>query len=157
MEPAGVHGSLFLGFMRLGFSLMLLKWIIVGSVQEYMPTNLVGSKGMGQDAFFLPKPSSFPKAKETSITTAAASAASVPLAAPLAGTGIGGSGGAAFLVVPYRITTHLTTITRAPTRFLGHHMPIWASPCSTTARGPAAPRSPGHLHGLLLFRRQLPG
>ncbi|XP_063089772.1 pro-neuregulin-3, membrane-bound isoform isoform X4 [Cavia porcellus] len=132
---------LFIGFVGLGLSLMLLKWIVVGSVQEYVPTDLVGSKGMGQDPFFLSKPSSFPKAMETTTTTTTA-AASAPPAAPSAGPGASSSGsgsGAASSRTPNRISTRLTTITRAPTRFPGHRVPIRASPRSTTARGPVAP------------------
>uniref|UniRef100_UPI000B539C80 pro-neuregulin-3, membrane-bound isoform n=1 Tax=Ictidomys tridecemlineatus TaxID=43179 RepID=UPI000B539C80 len=40
---------------------------------------------------------------------------------------------------PNRISTRLTTITRAPTRFPGHRVPIRASPRSTTARNTAVP------------------
>ncbi|XP_062070675.1 pro-neuregulin-3, membrane-bound isoform isoform X2 [Lepus europaeus] len=121
---------LFIGFIGLGLSLMLLKWIVVGSVQEYVPTDLVDSKGMGQDPFFLSKPSSFPKAMETTTTTTTTSTASP--ATPSAG-------GATSSRTPNRISTRLTTITRAPTRFPGHRVPIRASPRSTTARGTAAP------------------
>ncbi|XP_004641304.1 pro-neuregulin-3, membrane-bound isoform, partial [Octodon degus] len=123
---------LLIGCVGLGLSLMLLKWIVVGSVQEYVPTDLVGSKGMGQDPFFLSKPSSFPKAMETTTTTTA----TAPPATPSAGAG---AGGAASSRTPNRISTRLTTITRAPTRFPGHRVPIRASPRSTTARSSAAP------------------
>ncbi|CAD7675637.1 unnamed protein product [Nyctereutes procyonoides] len=119
---------LFIGFVGLGLSLMLLKWIVVGSVKEYVPTDLVDSKGMGQDPFFLSKPSSFPKAMETTTTTTATASPATPSA-----------GGAASSRTPNRISTRLTTITRAPTRFPGHRVPIRASPRSTTARGTAAP------------------
>ncbi|XP_074195809.1 pro-neuregulin-3, membrane-bound isoform isoform X9 [Rhinolophus sinicus] len=120
---------LFIGFIGLGLSLMLLKWIVVGSVKEYVPTDLVDSKGMGQDPFFLSKPSSFPKAMET--TTATTTSTTSP-ASPSAG-------GTASSRTPNRISTRLTTITRAPTRFPGHRVPIRASPRSTTARNTAAP------------------
>ncbi|XP_042546246.1 pro-neuregulin-3, membrane-bound isoform isoform X3 [Dipodomys spectabilis] len=126
---------LFIGFIGLGLSLMLLKWIVVGSVKEYVPTDLVDSKGMGQDPFFLSKPSSFPKAMETTTTTTATTSTTSP-ATPSAG---GGGGGAASSRTPNRISTRLTTITRAPTRFPGHRVPIRASPRSTTARNTAAP------------------
>ncbi|XP_048195123.1 pro-neuregulin-3, membrane-bound isoform isoform X3 [Perognathus longimembris pacificus] len=124
---------LFIGFIGLGLSLMLLKWIVVGSVKEYVPTDLVDSKGMGQDPFFLSKPSSFPKAMETTTTTTTTSTTAP--ATPSAGAG----GGAASSRTPNRISTRLTTITRAPTRFPGHRVPIRASPRSTTARNTAAP------------------
>ncbi|XP_009007877.2 pro-neuregulin-3, membrane-bound isoform isoform X4 [Callithrix jacchus] len=119
---------LFIGFIGLGLSLMLLKWIVVGSVKEYVPTDLVDSKGMGQDPFFLSKPSSFPKAMETTTTTTSTTSPATPSA-----------GGAASSRTPNRISTRLTTITRAPTRFPGHRVPIRASPRSTTARNTAAP------------------
>ncbi|XP_027386207.1 pro-neuregulin-3, membrane-bound isoform isoform X1 [Bos indicus x Bos taurus] len=119
---------LFIGFIGLGLSLMLLKWIVVGSVKEYVPTDLVDSKGMGQDPFFLSKPSSFPKAMETTTTTTSTTSPATPFA-----------GGAASSRTPNRISTRLTTITRAPTRFPGHRVPIRASPRSTTARNTAAP------------------
>ncbi|XP_057625731.1 pro-neuregulin-3, membrane-bound isoform isoform X10 [Chionomys nivalis] len=119
---------LFIGFIGLGLSLMLLKWIVVGSVKEYVPTDLVDSKGMGQDPFFLSKPSSFPKAMETTTTTTSTMSPATPSA-----------GGAASSRTPNRITTRLTTITRAPTRFPGHRVPMWASPRSTTARNTAVP------------------
>ncbi|XP_054585047.1 pro-neuregulin-3, membrane-bound isoform isoform X2 [Eptesicus fuscus] len=119
---------LFIGFIGLGLSLMLLKWIVVGSVKEYVPTDLVDSKGMGQDPFFLSKPSSFPKAMETTTATTSTTSPATPAA-----------GGAASSRTPNRISTRLTTITRAPTRFPGHRVPIRASPRSTTARNTAAP------------------
>ncbi|XP_012503434.1 PREDICTED: pro-neuregulin-3, membrane-bound isoform isoform X3 [Propithecus coquereli] len=119
---------LFIGFIGLGLSLMLLKWIVVGSVKEYVPTDLVDSKGMGQDPFFLSKPSSFPKAMETTTTTTSTTSPATPSAS-----------GAASSRTPNRISTRLTTITRAPTRFPGHRVPIRASPRSTTARNTASP------------------
>ncbi|XP_046690987.1 pro-neuregulin-3, membrane-bound isoform isoform X2 [Silurus meridionalis] len=62
---------LLIGFVGLGLSLMLLKWIVVGSVQDYVPTDLVGAKGIGQDPFSLAKPSALPKGPDstTSSTT----------------------------------------------------------------------------------------
>ncbi|XP_032463164.1 pro-neuregulin-3, membrane-bound isoform isoform X6 [Phocoena sinus] len=118
---------LFIGFIGLGLSLMLLKWIVVGSVKEYVPTDLVDSKGMGQDPFFLSKPSSFPKAMETTTTTTSTTSPATS------------AGSAASSRTPNRISTRLTTITRAPTRFPGQRVPIRASPRSTTARNTAAP------------------
>ncbi|XP_060781241.1 pro-neuregulin-3, membrane-bound isoform [Neoarius graeffei] len=62
---------LLIGFVGLGLSLMLLKWIVVGSVQDYVPTDLVNAKGIGQDPIFLSKPSALPKGPDsiTSSTT----------------------------------------------------------------------------------------
>uniref|UniRef100_A0A8C4YIX1 Uncharacterized protein n=1 Tax=Gopherus evgoodei TaxID=1825980 RepID=A0A8C4YIX1_9SAUR len=104
---------LFIGFIGLGLSLMLLKWIVVGSVKDYVPTELMDSKGIGQDPFFLSKPTTPPKSMETTTTTTSRT--------------------------PNRISTRLTTMTRAPTRFPGTRVPIRASPRSTTVRHTAAP------------------
>ncbi|XP_048060608.1 pro-neuregulin-3, membrane-bound isoform isoform X2 [Megalobrama amblycephala] len=60
---------LLIGFIGLGLSLMLLKWIVVGSVRDYVPTDLVDAKGIGQDPIFLSKPSTFPKGSDTTTTT----------------------------------------------------------------------------------------
>ncbi|XP_041739129.2 pro-neuregulin-3, membrane-bound isoform-like isoform X2 [Coregonus clupeaformis] len=63
---------LLIGFIGLGLSLMLLKWIVVGSVRDYVPTDLVDPKGIGQDPMFPPhlsKPSTFPKNSDTTPTT----------------------------------------------------------------------------------------
>lgn len=60
---------LLMGFVGLGLSLMLLKWIVVGSVQDYVPTDLVDAKGGGPDPFFLSKPSTLPKGSDTTTTT----------------------------------------------------------------------------------------
>ncbi|XP_006902572.1 PREDICTED: pro-neuregulin-3, membrane-bound isoform-like [Elephantulus edwardii] len=106
---------------------MLLKWILVGSVKEYVPTDLVDSKGIGQDPFFLSKPSSFPKAMET---TTASTLVTIPTTSV--------AGAAASSRTPNRISTRLTTFTRAPTRFPGHRVPIRASPRSTTSRNTVA-------------------
>ncbi|XP_060049674.1 pro-neuregulin-3, membrane-bound isoform isoform X2 [Erinaceus europaeus] len=121
---------LLIGFIGLGLSLMLLKWIVVGSVQEYVPTDLVDSKGMGQDPFFLSKPSSIPKAMETTTATPSTTSPATPSA---------GGGASSSSRTPNRISTRLTTITRAPTRLPGHRVPIRASPRATTARSTAAP------------------
>ncbi|XP_031434662.1 pro-neuregulin-3, membrane-bound isoform isoform X2 [Clupea harengus] len=58
---------LFIGFIGLGLSLMLLKWIVVGSVRDYVPTDLVNANG---HPIFLSKPSTFPKSFDTTTTTA---------------------------------------------------------------------------------------
>lgn len=63
---------LLIGFIGLGLSLMLLKWIVVGTVRDYVPTDLVDAKGIGQDPIFLSKPSGIPKSADTTTTTAAA-------------------------------------------------------------------------------------
>ncbi|XP_051507985.1 pro-neuregulin-3, membrane-bound isoform-like [Myxocyprinus asiaticus] len=60
---------LLIGFIGLGLSLMLLKWIVVGSVRDYLPTDLVDAKGIGQDPIFLSKPSTFPKGSDITTTT----------------------------------------------------------------------------------------
>lgn len=82
---------LVMGFVGLGLSLMLLKWIVVGSVQDYVPTDLVDPKGsIGQDPIFLSKPSAMPKGPDisTSTTTSVASTtAMVSTTTPLAADG----------------------------------------------------------------------
>lgn len=82
---------LVMGFVGLGLSLMLLKWIVVGSVQDYVPTDLVDPKGsIGQDPIFLSKPSAVPKGPDipTATTTSAASATATALTTtPLAADG----------------------------------------------------------------------
>lgn len=68
---------LVMGFVGLGLSLMLLKWIVVGSVQDYVPTDLVDPKGsIGQDPIFLSKPSAMPKGPDISTATTTTSSAS---------------------------------------------------------------------------------
>ncbi|XP_059929644.1 pro-neuregulin-3, membrane-bound isoform isoform X2 [Gadus macrocephalus] len=62
---------LLIGFIGLGLSLMLLKWIVVGTVRDYVPTDLVDANRIGQDPIFLSKPSGIPKIPETTTTTAA--------------------------------------------------------------------------------------
>ncbi|XP_018413902.1 PREDICTED: pro-neuregulin-3, membrane-bound isoform [Nanorana parkeri] len=105
---------LLIGFIGLGLSLMLLKWIVVGSVKDYVPPDLMDSKGIGQDPIFLSKPSSFPKSMETTTTTTTTR-------------------------TPNQISTRLTTTTRAPTRIPGSRVPIWANPRTTTVRHTVAP------------------
>lgn len=62
---------LLIGFIGLGLSLMLLKWIVVGTVRDYVPTDLVDANRIGQDPIFLSKPSGIPKSADTTTTTAA--------------------------------------------------------------------------------------
>ncbi|XP_026581101.1 pro-neuregulin-3, membrane-bound isoform-like, partial [Pseudonaja textilis] len=113
---------LFIGFVGLGLSLMLLKWIVVGSVQEYLPTELMDSKGIEQDPFFLSKqPTTPPKGGE-------------PAASP------GTDAAAAASQTPNRMSTRLTTMTKAPTRFPATRGPMRAiPPRTTTARHTLAP------------------
>ncbi|KAM5142351.1 pro-neuregulin-3, membrane-bound isoform [Mantella aurantiaca] len=105
---------LLIGFIGLGLSLMLLKWIVVGSVKDYVPPDLMDSKGIGQDPIFLSKPSSFPKSMETTTTTTTTR-------------------------TPNQISTRLTTTTRAPTRIPWSRAPIRPNPRTTTARHTVAP------------------
>ncbi|XP_047464797.1 pro-neuregulin-3, membrane-bound isoform [Mugil cephalus] len=82
---------LVMGFVGLGLSLMLLKWIVVGSVQDYVPTDLVDPKGsIGQDPIFLSKPSAMPKGPDISTVTttlAASTTEIVSTTTPLAADG----------------------------------------------------------------------
>ncbi|KAM4715096.1 pro-neuregulin-3, membrane-bound isoform [Anableps anableps] len=82
---------LVMGFVGLGLSLMLLKWIVVGSVQDYVPTDLVDPKSInGQDPIFLSKPSAMPKGPDVSTATtslAASTTAMVSTTTPLAADG----------------------------------------------------------------------
>ncbi len=82
---------LVMGFVGLGLSLMLLKWIVVGSVQDYVPTDLVDPKGsIGQDPIFLSKPSAMPKGPDISTATTTSAASTTALVAtttPLAADG----------------------------------------------------------------------
>ncbi|KAM9326780.1 pro-neuregulin-3, membrane-bound isoform [Gastrophryne carolinensis] len=105
---------LLIGFIGLGLSLMLLKWIVVGTVKDYVPPDLMDSKGIGQDPIFLSKPSSFPKSMETTTTTTTTR-------------------------TPNQISTRLTTTTRAPTRIPGSRVPIRVNPRTTTMRHTLAP------------------
>ncbi|KAJ0060453.1 hypothetical protein NL108_011904 [Boleophthalmus pectinirostris] len=71
---------LVMGFVGLGLSLMLLKWIVVGSVQDYVPTDLVDAKGsIGQDPIFLSKPSAMPKGQDIPATTTTSAASTTAL------------------------------------------------------------------------------
>ncbi|XP_032430341.1 pro-neuregulin-3, membrane-bound isoform [Xiphophorus hellerii] len=82
---------LVMGFVGLGLSLMLLKWIVVGSVQDYVPTDLVDPKSInGQDPIFLSKPSAMPKGPDVSTATtslATSTTAMVSTTTPLAADG----------------------------------------------------------------------
>lgn len=82
---------LVMGFVGLGLSLMLLKWIVVGSVQDYVPTDLVDPKGsIEQDPIFLSKPSAMPKGPDISTATttlAASTTVMVSTTTPLAADG----------------------------------------------------------------------
>lgn len=60
---------LLIGFIGLGLSLMLLKWIVVGTVRDYVPTDLVDANRIGQDPIFLSKPSGIPKSPDITTTT----------------------------------------------------------------------------------------
>ncbi|XP_072311984.1 LOW QUALITY PROTEIN: pro-neuregulin-3, membrane-bound isoform [Eucyclogobius newberryi] len=71
---------LVMGFVGLGLSLMLLKWIVVGSVQDYVPTDLVDPKGsIGQDPIFLSKPSAMPKGQDIPATTTTSAASTTAI------------------------------------------------------------------------------
>ncbi|KAK5609791.1 hypothetical protein CRENBAI_021092 [Crenichthys baileyi] len=71
---------LVMGFVGLGLSLMLLKWIVVGSVQDYVPTDLVDPKSInGQDPIFLSKPSAMPKGPDISTATTSLAASATAL------------------------------------------------------------------------------
>ncbi|XP_072851167.1 pro-neuregulin-3, membrane-bound isoform isoform X2 [Pogona vitticeps] len=108
---------LFIGFVGLGLSLMLLKWIVVGSVKEYVPTELMDSKGIEQDPFFLSKqPTTPPKSMDTTTTSTTTTTSRTP----------------------NRISTRITTMTKAPTRFPGTRGRE-SGPRSTTARHTVAP------------------
>ncbi|XP_034426478.1 pro-neuregulin-3, membrane-bound isoform isoform X1 [Hippoglossus hippoglossus] len=82
---------LVMGFVGLGLSLMLLKWIVVGSVQDYVPTDLVDPKGsIGQDPIFLSKPSAMPKGPDISTATTTSTASTTTIVStttPLAADG----------------------------------------------------------------------
>ncbi|XP_041722276.1 pro-neuregulin-3, membrane-bound isoform-like isoform X1 [Coregonus clupeaformis] len=80
---------LLIGFIGLGLSLMLLKWIVVGSVRDYVPTDLVDAKGIGQDPMFPPhlsKPSALPKNSDTTSTTTTVGLAITTVANPTSTT-----------------------------------------------------------------------
>ncbi|XP_050980389.1 pro-neuregulin-3, membrane-bound isoform isoform X1 [Labeo rohita] len=80
---------LLMGFVGLGLSLMLLKWIVVGSVQDYVPTDLVDANRIGQDPIFLSKPSALPKGSDGSTSTTSAMPSAAPGSATRAAEGTG--------------------------------------------------------------------
>ncbi|XP_061084849.1 pro-neuregulin-3, membrane-bound isoform-like [Conger conger] len=121
---------LLIGFIGLGLSLMLLKWIVVGSVPDYLPTDLVDAKGIGQDPIFLSKPSAVPKLPDTSTpTTSAPTSTSAPPAVSAGppggssttskprtrpGTRAGGPGASGSQVTPRGTTTRHAGPSRGP-------------------------------------------
>ncbi|KAG2463211.1 NRG3 protein, partial [Polypterus senegalus] len=110
---------LLIGFIGLGLSLMLLKWIVVGSVKDYVPTDLVDNKGIGQDPIFLSKPSAFPKNVETTTTTTTAMGRTrtglvTTTTAANPGVMVPAGSGSSTSRAPNRISTRITTTTRAP-------------------------------------------
>lgn len=79
---------LLIGFIGLGLSLMLLKWIVVGTVRDYVPTDLVDAKGIGQDPFSLSNPSDPPNNHHPEATTTITASAGNPASSTtLAGRG----------------------------------------------------------------------
>ncbi|KAL4613021.1 pro-neuregulin-3, membrane-bound isoform [Arapaima gigas] len=116
---------LLIGLVGLGLSLMLLQWILVGSVPDYVPTDLVDAKGIGQDPIFLSKPSTFPKGPASTAATAPATVPDASTTTAVA-TAVGRtrpgirSGPTASSQAPHlhnRISTRVTTgstTTRAP-------------------------------------------
>ncbi|XP_077056800.1 pro-neuregulin-3, membrane-bound isoform isoform X2 [Siphateles boraxobius] len=80
---------LLMGFVGLGLSLMLLKWIVVGSVQDYVPTDLVDANRIGQDPIFLSKPSALPKGSDGSTSTTSTTPSVAPGSATRAAEGTG--------------------------------------------------------------------
>lgn len=80
---------LLIGFIGLGLSLMLLKWIVVGTVRDYVPTDLVDANRIGQDPIFLSKPSGIPKNVDTTTTTTTSTATPATTTTPEARTGRG--------------------------------------------------------------------
>ncbi|XP_016329240.1 pro-neuregulin-3, membrane-bound isoform-like [Sinocyclocheilus anshuiensis] len=80
---------LLMGFVGLGLSLMLLKWIVVGSVQDYVPTDLVDANRIGQDPIFLSKPSALPKGSDGSTSTTSTPPSAAPGSATRAAEGTG--------------------------------------------------------------------
>ncbi|XP_064418551.1 pro-neuregulin-3, membrane-bound isoform [Latimeria chalumnae] len=135
---------LLIGFIGLGLSLMLLKWIVVGSVQDFVPTDLMDAKGIGQDPIFLSKPSSFPKSSETTTTTTTATASSNGAAA-------------ATTQISNRISTRITTTTRAPTRNPASGVTSQANPRTPTVQRLVTPTSTVPLTSTTHVARPLPG
>ncbi|XP_065153020.1 pro-neuregulin-3, membrane-bound isoform isoform X2 [Paramisgurnus dabryanus] len=134
---------LFIGFIGLGLSLMLLKWIVVGTVRDYVPTDLVDAKGIGQDPIFLSKPSTFPKGSDTTTTTTIGVLSSV---SPTVTTVVRGrtrivtqpnvpprSGGASGSQVTQKSPS---------TRFVTRHPPLTITAASTTSTVQTSTSSP---------------
>ncbi|XP_035256326.1 pro-neuregulin-3, membrane-bound isoform [Anguilla anguilla] len=145
---------LLIGFIGLGLSLMLLKWIVVGSVQDYVPTDLVDAKGIGQDPIFLSKPSAVPKLPDTSTststtTTTTTTASAVPPGGTTtvrprtrAGTRAGGPGASGSQVTPRSTTTRHASAPRGPhPTASGSTTSTMATPTSTPS-----PSNPTVLH-----------
>ncbi|XP_078387006.1 pro-neuregulin-3, membrane-bound isoform-like [Cetorhinus maximus] len=102
---------------------MLLRWILVGSVKEYVPSDNLESNRIGQDPIFLSKPSSFPKHEATTMYTGTNTMVST-MAVSTRGT----------ISLTPRISTHGTTTARR-----GPLTP------TTTPPGPLTPTVPGTL------------
>ncbi|XP_030628854.1 pro-neuregulin-3, membrane-bound isoform [Chanos chanos] len=143
---------LLIGFIGLGLSLMLLKWIVVGSVKDYVPTDLVDAKGIGQDPIFLSKPSAFPKGSDTTTTSTTSSGISSSTPAvtmvtrsrthsgtpPTNTTPRGGASGSQ--------VTHRSTTTRFATRGPTFTTTTTISTTSTTSTSSHSPSNPTVLH-----------
>ncbi|XP_026794883.3 pro-neuregulin-3, membrane-bound isoform [Pangasianodon hypophthalmus] len=128
---------LLIGFVGLGLSLMLLKWIVVGSVQDYVPTDLVDAKGIGQDPIFLSKPSVPPKGPDSTTSSTTTTTVSLTIstittavrgktrtaAPPNANPRDGGSSGS-------QVTQKTTTTSASGT----------ASPGRTSTSSPSSPK-----------------
>ncbi|XP_036399380.1 pro-neuregulin-3, membrane-bound isoform [Megalops cyprinoides] len=129
---------LLIGCVGLGLSLMLLRWIVAGSGPDYLPTDLVDVKGMGQDPIFLSKPSVAPKSPDTPVPTPAPTSPPTPSpsstarARTRAGSHPNGTTGGRTPHLHNRIGTRITTTTRAPRT----HPPAGrdVTPRSTTVR-----------------------
>ncbi|XP_018618087.2 pro-neuregulin-3, membrane-bound isoform [Scleropages formosus] len=154
---------LLIGLVGLGLSLMLLQWILVGSVPDYVPTDLVDAKGIGQDPIFLSKPSAFPKGPASTAATVLATApdagstAAVTTAAgrTRAGTRSGPTTSSQVPHLHNRISTRITagsTTTRAPrvvtprstVRRLGGAARGGLPPSTNRAAPSSAPSPSGH-------------
>lgn len=131
---------LLIGFIGLGLSLMLLKWIVVGTVRDYVPTDLVDANRIGQDPIFLSKPSGIPKSADTTTTTAAAATVTPTLE---------GGDQAARTVARGRTRSSATSTTANPRgggsqvtpRNPGHRNGRGPSGFATTTTAAAAPRT----------------
>uniref|UniRef100_A0A3Q1FPM8 Neuregulin C-terminal domain-containing protein n=1 Tax=Acanthochromis polyacanthus TaxID=80966 RepID=A0A3Q1FPM8_9TELE len=119
---------LVMGFVGLGLSLMLLKWIVVGSVQDFLPTDLVDPKGsIGQDPIFLSKPSAMPKGPDISTATTtltASTTAMVSTTTPLAADGTAPPGQTS------ATTTTASTTTTATVKITAKAQPTTSQPAA---------------------------